>query len=172
MADILVQTPQEPIKQERLNLKHSFNDENENDDNNNQPDDVDCQQRKKFKKTEYSTSLNDSGGGSSSNNNSVCCDLNDDNGEYIDEGVSDAGEEHKKPPYSYVTLIGMAIKSSQHKRLTLSEIYEFISSRFPYYEKNKKGKIFHIALNSEWYIYWYPYAYRLAKFNTSQFELK
>ncbi|XP_037047182.1 forkhead box protein D2-like [Bradysia coprophila] len=44
-----------------------------------------------------------------------------------------------KPPYSYVALIAMAIQNSHLKRATLSEIYAFITSRFPYFEKNKKG---------------------------------
>ncbi|XP_018574712.1 forkhead box protein L2-like isoform X2 [Anoplophora glabripennis] len=44
-----------------------------------------------------------------------------------------------KPPYSYVALIAMAIQSSHLKRATLSEIYQYITSKFPYFERNKKG---------------------------------
>ncbi|KAL2727247.1 forkhead box protein I1c-like isoform X1, partial [Vespula squamosa] len=44
-----------------------------------------------------------------------------------------------KPPFSYVALIAMAIQHSAQKRATLSEIYAYITAKFPYFEKNKKG---------------------------------
>jgi hypothetical protein len=48
-------------------------------------------------------------------------------------------EVHQRPPFSYITLISMAIKSSQKKKLTLNEIYTYIMDRFPFYRENRRG---------------------------------
>ncbi len=39
-----------------------------------------------------------------------------------------------KPPYSYVALITMAIRSSPYHKMTLAQILKFIYEKFPYYK--------------------------------------
>ncbi|UJR27282.1 hypothetical protein I4U23_008577 [Adineta vaga] len=44
-----------------------------------------------------------------------------------------------KPPFSYAQLIVQAILSAPDKQMTLSQIYNFISAQYPYYEANNRG---------------------------------
>lgn len=48
-------------------------------------------------------------------------------------------ESTQKPPYSYATLIGMAILRGDERKLTLSQIYHWISSTFSYYRMEDVG---------------------------------
>lgn len=43
------------------------------------------------------------------------------------------GRRQEKPPYSYIALIVMAIQSAPSKKLTLSEIYQYLQARFPFF---------------------------------------
>lgn len=45
----------------------------------------------------------------------------------------------EKPPYSYIALIVMAIQQSPERRLTLSEIYQFLQSRFTFFRGSYTG---------------------------------
>lgn len=48
-------------------------------------------------------------------------------------------DSNQKPPYSYATLIGMSILSNSKKKLTLSQIYQWISDTFKYYRRDEVG---------------------------------
>lgn len=44
-----------------------------------------------------------------------------------------------KPPYSYSTLIFMAIESSPHKAMMVSDIYKWLINNFPYFATAPSG---------------------------------
>ena len=48
-------------------------------------------------------------------------------------------EVHQRPPFSYITLISMAVKSTSRKKLTLNDIYNYIMEHFPFYRQNRRG---------------------------------
>lgn len=45
----------------------------------------------------------------------------------------------KRPPYSYMVLIQLAINSTLSKRMTLKQIYQWIENTFPYFKTAKPG---------------------------------
>lgn len=56
----------------------------------------------------------------------------------LKEQSFDFDSDHK-PPYSYATLIGMSILSNYERKLTLSQIYLWISDTFKYYKRDEVG---------------------------------
>ncbi|XP_048850863.1 forkhead box protein I1-ema-like isoform X2 [Brienomyrus brachyistius] len=44
-----------------------------------------------------------------------------------------------RPPYSYSALIAMAIHWAPQRRLTLSQIYQYVADNFPFYSKGRTG---------------------------------
>lgn len=59
------------------------------------------------------------------------------NAEY--KGGGEHNRRDGKPPYSYVNLITFAINSTPKKRMTLNEIYQWISDNFHYYRRVGNG---------------------------------
>ena len=50
-----------------------------------------------------------------------------------------SARRQEKPPYSYIALIVMAIQACPTKRATLSEIYQFLQQRFPFFRGTYQG---------------------------------
>ncbi|MBN3305823.1 FOXJ2 protein, partial [Amia calva] len=56
-----------------------------------------------------------------------------------DAGVMLPKSRKGKPPHSYASLIAMAIRSSPGHRMTLNDIYNWISAAHPYYSRTGRG---------------------------------
>ncbi|KAI8885923.1 hypothetical protein K501DRAFT_331624 [Backusella circina FSU 941] len=48
-------------------------------------------------------------------------------------------QRNKKPPYSYATIIAHAILCSNERKLTLNEIYHWITINYPFYSNESQG---------------------------------
>lgn len=59
--------------------------------------------------------------------------------EETQQGKDKKASESGKPPYSYSALIMMSIRQSPRKMLTLSQIYDYITTNFPFYRDNSNG---------------------------------
>jgi len=53
----------------------------------------------------------------------------------LSQSQSKKSKGDRKPPYSYANLIAMALNSQDSKKLSLREIYDWISTHFPFYKK-------------------------------------
>jgi forkhead transcription factor HCM1 len=55
------------------------------------------------------------------------------------ENMTMVEDDGTKPPYSYATLIGMSILRAPNRRLTLAQIYKWISDNFAWYRTSEAG---------------------------------
>lgn len=84
--------------------------------------------------------LNSSSGSGDDNNSDSGIDVSK---KKIKIDISTASQQSRefgdeKPPYSYMAMIVMALESSEKGTMTLNDIYDYITDRFPYYRNNKK----------------------------------
>ena len=90
------------------------------------------------KKTSAASSTSDGGGGEKGRS-SPATTGNKPSTTVTAAGSSAEARRQEKPPYSYIALIVMAIQSSPVKRCTLSEIYQFLQHRFPFFRGAYQG---------------------------------
>ncbi|KAA8911894.1 hypothetical protein TRICI_003687 [Trichomonascus ciferrii] len=59
--------------------------------------------------------------------------------QYQEQDLSSDDAKDIKPPYSYATMITQAILSTEEMMMSLSEIYEWISTNYSFYRHSKSG---------------------------------
>ncbi|KDE08905.1 hypothetical protein MVLG_01000 [Microbotryum lychnidis-dioicae p1A1 Lamole] len=50
-----------------------------------------------------------------------------------------AHDRNMKPPYTYGSLIAQAVSESEHKKMTMSQVYDWIDRRWPFFRDNQPG---------------------------------
>ena len=88
---------------------------------------------------EETNSTNDDGKFSTKSSTSVSPGTSSNNCRIAGTGKSKPYQRHNKPPYSYITLIAMAIRDSPNQRLTLSEINDYLMKKFEFFRGSYTG---------------------------------
>ncbi|SCZ88623.1 BZ3500_MvSof-1268-A1-R1_Chr2-1g04530 [Microbotryum saponariae] len=50
-----------------------------------------------------------------------------------------AHDRNMKPPYTYGSLIAQAVSESEHNKMTMSQVYDWIDRRWPFFRDNQPG---------------------------------
>ncbi|KAM9723138.1 forkhead box protein J2 isoform 1-T1 [Menidia menidia] len=80
------------------------------------------------------------GGGGGGGERDKKRDRGKERGDFIPSVPSPSASTCKgKPPHSYATLIAMAIEAAPERKLSLNDIYTWISDTFPYYSRAGRG---------------------------------
>eukprot|EP00039_Didymoeca_costata_P025605 m.13940 g.13940 ORF g.13940 m.13940 type:complete len:429 (-) comp4955_c0_seq1:139-1425(-) len=53
--------------------------------------------------------------------------------------MQDSGDQPVKPPYSFPCLIGLALRTAPTGKMSVSQIYEYVTGRFPFFITAKPG---------------------------------
>lgn len=77
--------------------------------------------------------------------------IDDGNLNSLSDAPPDANGNPSKPPYPYTTIIRYAIQGSPRNKLTLSELYASMESRFPWYKSPEAGNGWRVSCNARIY---------------------